>query len=162
MDDKLTNLRNLHASIAGTPHLDHPHTPVEHRKHVRAVSRPHDHEAPVAAALDEAPRQLVQQRLRLQAARSEVRCTLEEHWEWAGDELLGAIWDALDAMSARVEDCRRPRTLADGLPHRADDLLPEENDVVHTALKRLNPQEAYDRVFRLRRAFQVHTPANCK
>lgn len=48
-------------------------------------------------------------------------------------------------------------TRADGLPHRADDLLPEENDVVHTALKRLRPQEAYDRVFRLRRAFQVHT-----
>ncbi|KAJ8111029.1 hypothetical protein OPT61_g6272 [Boeremia exigua] len=38
---------------------------------------------------------------------------------------------------------------------RADDLLPEENDVVHTALKRLGPQEAYDRVFRLRRAFQL-------
>ncbi|KAJ4994232.1 ubiquinol-cytochrome c reductase-like protein [Stagonosporopsis vannaccii] len=38
---------------------------------------------------------------------------------------------------------------------RADDLLPEENDVVHTALKRLSPQEAYDRVFRLRRAFQL-------
>jgi ubiquinol-cytochrome c reductase subunit 7 len=39
--------------------------------------------------------------------------------------------------------------------YRADDLLPEENDVVQTALKRLRPQEAYDRVFRLRRAFQV-------
>ncbi|KAL1597454.1 Cytochrome b-c1 complex subunit 7, mitochondrial [Nothophoma quercina] len=38
---------------------------------------------------------------------------------------------------------------------RADDLLPEENDVVNTALKRLRPQEAYDRVFRLRRAFQL-------
>ncbi|KAI5379791.1 hypothetical protein J4E82_001334 [Alternaria postmessia] len=38
---------------------------------------------------------------------------------------------------------------------RADDLLPEENDVVQTALKRLRPQEAYDRVFRLRRAFQL-------
>ncbi|KAH6639771.1 cytochrome b-c1 complex subunit 7 [Boeremia exigua] len=38
---------------------------------------------------------------------------------------------------------------------RADDLLPEENDVVHTALKRLSPQDAYDRVFRLRRAFQL-------
>ena len=48
------------------------------------------------------------------------------------------------------------------MPHRADDLLPEENDVVNTALKRLQPQEAYDRVFRMRRAFQVrstrHTP----
>ncbi|KAF2848903.1 ubiquinol-cytochrome c reductase complex 14 kDa protein-like protein [Plenodomus tracheiphilus IPT5] len=38
---------------------------------------------------------------------------------------------------------------------RADDLLPEENDVVQIALKRLGPQEAYDRVFRLRRAMQL-------
>ena len=40
--------------------------------------------------------------------------------------------------------------------HRADDLIPEESDVVQTALKRLPPKEAYDRVYRLRRAFQVH------
>ncbi|KAJ4365193.1 Cytochrome b-c1 complex subunit 7 [Neocucurbitaria cava] len=38
---------------------------------------------------------------------------------------------------------------------RADDLLPEENDVVQTALKRLQPKAAYDRVFRLRRALQL-------
>ncbi|CAA9964343.1 hypothetical protein CFE70_006993 [Pyrenophora teres f. teres 0-1] len=38
---------------------------------------------------------------------------------------------------------------------RADDLLPEENDTVQNALKRLRPQDAYDRVFRLRRAFQL-------
>ncbi|KAK7190798.1 hypothetical protein DPSP01_006601 [Paraphaeosphaeria sporulosa] len=37
---------------------------------------------------------------------------------------------------------------------RADDILPEENDVVQLALKRLPPNEAYDRVFRIRRAFQ--------
>ncbi|PSK34471.1 cytochrome b-c1 complex subunit 7 [Elsinoe australis] len=37
---------------------------------------------------------------------------------------------------------------------RADDLIPEENDTVMLALKRLPPKEAYDRVFRLRRAFQ--------
>ncbi|OJJ44757.1 hypothetical protein ASPZODRAFT_134876 [Penicilliopsis zonata CBS 506.65] len=37
---------------------------------------------------------------------------------------------------------------------RFDDLIPEENDVVQTALKRLPPKEAYDRVFRIRRAFQ--------
>lgn len=37
---------------------------------------------------------------------------------------------------------------------RSDDLIPEENDVVMLALKRLPPKEAYDRVFRLRRAFQ--------
>jgi len=38
---------------------------------------------------------------------------------------------------------------------RMDDLIPEENDTVQLALKRLPPKEAYDRVFRLRRAFQV-------
>lgn len=37
----------------------------------------------------------------------------------------------------------------------ADDLLPEENDTMQLALKRLPPKQAYDRVFRLRRAFQV-------
>ncbi|KPI44018.1 Cytochrome b-c1 complex subunit 7 [Cyphellophora attinorum] len=37
---------------------------------------------------------------------------------------------------------------------RADDLIPEENDTVQLALKRLPPKEAYDRIFRLRRAFQ--------
>ncbi|KIV79609.1 hypothetical protein PV11_07160 [Exophiala sideris] len=37
---------------------------------------------------------------------------------------------------------------------KADDLIPEENDIVQLALKRLPPKEAYDRVFRLRRAFQ--------
>ncbi|KAA6410142.1 MAG: ubiquinol-cytochrome c reductase [Lasallia pustulata] len=37
---------------------------------------------------------------------------------------------------------------------RADDLIPEESNTVMLALKRLPPKEAYDRVFRLRRAFQ--------
>lgn len=37
---------------------------------------------------------------------------------------------------------------------RVDDLIPEESDTVMLALKRLPPKEAYDRVFRLRRAFQ--------
>ena len=39
--------------------------------------------------------------------------------------------------------------------HRADDLIPEENEVLQLALKRLSPKEAYDRVYRMRRAFQV-------
>ena len=38
---------------------------------------------------------------------------------------------------------------------RADDLIPEENPNVLLALKRLPPKEAYDRVYRMRRAFQV-------
>jgi len=36
-----------------------------------------------------------------------------------------------------------------------EDLLPEENEVTQLALKRMPPKESYDRVFRLRRAFQV-------
>ena len=36
-----------------------------------------------------------------------------------------------------------------------EDLLPEETPAMQLALKRLPPKEAYDRVFRLRRAFQV-------
>ena len=39
---------------------------------------------------------------------------------------------------------------------RADDLIPEESELVQRALKRLSPKESYDRVFRMRRAFQVH------
>lgn len=38
---------------------------------------------------------------------------------------------------------------------RYEDLLPEEDDTVQLALKRLPPKEAYDRMFRLRRAFQL-------
>ncbi|KAL2355603.1 ubiquinol-cytochrome c reductase complex 14 kDa protein [Cryomyces antarcticus] len=37
---------------------------------------------------------------------------------------------------------------------KADDLIPEESETVLLALKRLPPKEAYDRVFRMRRAFQ--------
>ena len=39
--------------------------------------------------------------------------------------------------------------------NRYDDLLPEESETVQKAIKRLPPKEAYDRVFRIRRAFQV-------
>ncbi|KAI1211767.1 14 kDa subunit of cytochrome bd ubiquinol oxidase [Annulohypoxylon truncatum] len=40
---------------------------------------------------------------------------------------------------------------------RADDLICEEDETVIKALKRLPPKEAYDRVYRLRRAFQCST-----
>ena len=43
---------------------------------------------------------------------------------------------------------------------RADDLIPEESETVLLALKRLPPKEAYDRVFRMRRAFQVRSIRN--
>ncbi|EFE31481.1 uncharacterized protein ARB_01629 [Trichophyton benhamiae CBS 112371] len=35
-----------------------------------------------------------------------------------------------------------------------DDLIPEDNDTVQLALKRLPPKEAYDRMYRIRRAVQ--------
>ncbi|MCJ1444646.1 MAG: Cytochrome b-c1 complex subunit 7 [Stictis urceolatum] len=38
---------------------------------------------------------------------------------------------------------------------KIDDLIPEENDTVQLALKRLPPDEAYNRVFRIRRAMQL-------
>jgi hypothetical protein len=38
-------------------------------------------------------------------------------------------------------------------------LIPEESPEMQLALKRLSPKEAYDRVFRMRRAFQVFPPA---
>jgi hypothetical protein len=53
--------------------LDHPDPPLNTRHHVCAVSRPLHYEAPVAAALDEAARELVLQCRRLQAARPQVQ-----------------------------------------------------------------------------------------
>ncbi|KAI5858202.1 putative ubiquinol--cytochrome-c reductase [Durotheca rogersii] len=38
---------------------------------------------------------------------------------------------------------------------RADDLINEENELVIKALKRLPPKESYDRIYRIRRAFQA-------
>ena len=35
-------------------------------------------------------------------------------------------------------------------------MIPEESPEAQLALKRLSPKEAYDRVFRMRRAFQVY------
>ncbi|KAL1994276.1 hypothetical protein VTN49DRAFT_2945 [Thermomyces lanuginosus] len=37
---------------------------------------------------------------------------------------------------------------------KSDDLISEENELVMKAIRRLPPKEAYDRVFRIRRAFQ--------
>ncbi|OKL58931.1 hypothetical protein UA08_05771 [Talaromyces atroroseus] len=55
-------------------------------------------------------------------------------WPLAGTlRLFGLIWKAIGV---------------------ADDLIPEESELVQKAIKRLPPKEAYDRVFRLRRAFQ--------
>jgi len=48
-----------------------------------------------------------------------------------------------------------PRLTAVAFRTRSDDLIPEENEVVQQALKRLSPQQSYDRVYRLRRAAQL-------
>ena len=60
-------------------------------------------------------------------------------------------------QEAGIKVKRPQRPCFDMITHkcRADDLIPEENDTVQVALKRLSPKENYDRVFRLRRAFQV-------
>ncbi|KAF2663810.1 hypothetical protein BT63DRAFT_430078 [Microthyrium microscopicum] len=57
----------------------------------------------------------------------------------------------LTSMANAIQSAAGYRAL--GL--RADDLIPEENEVVQKALSRLSPQEHYDRVFRLRRGFQL-------
>jgi len=81
----------------------------------------------MAQTLDGAIGTLVQASRRIQTARSQVGF---------GDPGVSMIF-------LKLIECR------------SDDLIPEENDVVQLALKRLPPKEAYDRVFRLRRAFQV-------
>ena len=86
----------------------------------------------MAQALDDAFGQLVRRRRRVQKARLKVN-SIETHWRCIG----------LDAKQGG----------------RSDDLIPEESDTVLLALKRLPPKEAYDRVFRLRRAFQVRLTA---
>ena len=58
------------------------------------------------------------------------------------------------------------RWYGDRMGHRQlglkyEDLLPEENEATQLALKRLPPKEAYDRVFRIRRAFQVTPDTHC-
>ena len=40
-------------------------------------------------------------------------------------------------------------------------MIPEESESVQKALKRLPPKEAYDRVYRMRRAFQVRENNVC-
>ena len=58
-------------------------------------------------------------------------------------------------LQAKFDSPQDTEVEAKTLSYRADDLIPEESDTVLLALKRLPPKEAYDRVFRLRRAFQV-------
>lgn len=82
----------------------------------------------MASELDEAFCELVRQCSRLQTT---------------GYDIIGTGFQLLARM------------LMHALGLRHDDLIPEENDTVQLALKRLPPKEAYDRVFRLRRAFQV-------
>ncbi|KAI2159140.1 Cytochrome b-c1 complex subunit 7 [Ophidiomyces ophidiicola] len=67
----------------------------------------------------------------------------------AGYRQMGLSGILLALHASRLTDCVR------AVLDRYDDLIPEENDVVQTALKRLPPKEAYDRIYRLRRAFQV-------
>merc|ERR1711988_116245 len=62
-----------------------------------------------------------------------------------------SVVDALDASAERVVLRQRWIPEAGSACRRPD---PEEDEIVQQALKRLSPKEAYDRVFRMRRAFQ--------
>lgn len=100
---------------------------------------------------DDAAGELVLQRCRLQTVGLEVRTPCSPKPQ------------AIGRMATALEDgYRLSRKDTDSVAScRADDLIPEESDAVLLALKRLPPKEAYDRVFRLRRAFQVNTCALC-
>ena len=105
--------------------------PANTARNVSAIVDKVYHQTAMAPALDDALSQLVRRRCRLQEIGIEVRST---------PITVRPISQAL---------------LIPNLYSRADDLIPEESDAVLLALKRLPPKEAYDRVFRLRRAFQV-------
>jgi len=112
------------------------HIHTTHRRHVAALAHQLHRQAPLVEALDDPPRQLV----------------------------LGHRWlQKVGLEVGRPCHCAslRPRQLLTTFPIcRADDLIPEESETVLLALKRLPPKEAYDRVFRMRRAFQVRRTRN--
>lgn len=59
-------------------------------------------------------------------------------------------------MPLRLENGMSTKQRTDKV-NRSDDLIPEESEIMQRAMKRLTPKESYDRVFRMRRAFQVHS-----
>jgi hypothetical protein len=113
------------ASLEVDQKFDNDKGTTTYHQYVRSYSRTLHTEKAMAEAVDDASRQLVRQRRRISKIRYD-RKSLQIHLY--STESIGL---------------------------RADDLIPEENDTVQLALKRLPPKEAYDRVFRLRRAFQV-------
>ena len=102
-------------------------------------------------ALDDAIGQLVRRCCGIQETRPQVPnqtfISCEEKVVQFPSSLSGSSPFQRSASTTELE-------LTEWIP-RADDLIPEESDTVLLALKRLPPKEAYDRVFRLRRAFQV-------
>lgn len=113
--------------------ITHYQTPANcHHGYYVSESRALHLQAAVAGQHAQARRQLVHQRRRLPPARSSVRQSTQLRRQTRGGR--GGI--------ANMSICR------------ADDLIVEEDENVLKALKRLPPKEAYDRVYRLRRAFQ--------
>lgn len=108
--------------------------------HVGTVARRVHREETVVEALDDAIGQLVRRCCGIQETRPQVIIHSSHVRKWSG-ELRHSISTRELELTLRNS--------------RADDLIPEESDTVLLALKRLPPKEAYDRVFRLRRAFQV-------
>jgi hypothetical protein len=80
---KTTTSPLRHSAIEGSPPpIRHPITPSNPRNHVCAVPRPFHQQAPMAPEVDEAARQLVLQRRRIQAARIEVRSPRTRRIGW--------------------------------------------------------------------------------
>lgn len=92
------------------------------------------------------------------------RCGLQETWVEVslnsveiskGDRIALSTHSCLWSLAGSACPSKPRHAVADR--DRYDDLIPEENDIVQTAIKRLPPKEAYDRIFRIRRAFQVRS-----
>jgi len=98
----------------------------------------------MAEEMDDANCQLVRQCRWIQEARLKV-------WTSSPRESRIGIWVS-SFMAKGISSSEGAMLTIDVC--RYDDLIPEESETVLLALKRLPPKEAYDRVFRLRRAFQ--------
>lgn len=181
----LLSLTDISRSSPSTPprQLD-PINPAGIIHHVRSLPRQLHRQAPLPQALDDAHCPVVHRCLWLQETRLEVGDSLTflggspgptsattNQWkrQWIDFNCGGYIY--INILHLAIHIMFLPSPAGPGITNqpipipplqpstnnqtRADDLIPEENDVVQKALKRLPPKEAYDRVFRIRRAFQV-------
>jgi len=142
-------------------------------QNVRPFARQLHRQAPMAQELVDSSLPLVHRCRRLQTSRTQVilahprphRERLKQGLGLAGTgchRQMAYLLNAITVVSNLPGALVLRRSLATGWiephtnqPNRFDDLIPEESENVQRAIKRLPAKEAYDRVFRIRRAFQV-------